>query len=41
MNSADLKKYNINENSFRFVNSDKKISDTQLKTKPVSFAKDA
>lgn len=39
MNSVDANK--INENSFKFVNTDKKISDTQLKTKPVSFAKDA
>lgn len=39
MNSVDVNK--INENSFKFVNTDKKISDTQLKTKPVSFAKDA
>lgn len=39
--NIDLSNYKINQNSFKFVNNDKKISDTQLKTKPVSFAKDA
>lgn len=39
--NVDLSKYTINQDSFKFVNSDKRISDTQLKTKPVSFSKDA
>lgn len=39
--NIDLSNYKINQDSFKFVNSDKKISDTQLKTKPVSFAKDS
>lgn len=39
--SVDLTKYEINENSFRFVNADRRITDTQLRTKGSSFAKDA
>ena len=39
--SLDLSKYEINENSFRFVNTDKRIADTQLSTKASSFAKDS
>lgn len=39
--NIDLSNYKINQDSFKFVNSDKKLSDTQLKTKPVSFAKDS
>lgn len=37
----DIKNYNFSESSFKFVNGGKRLSDTQLKTKPVSFAKDA
>lgn len=39
--NLELSQYKIDQNSFKFVNSDKRISDTQLKTKPVSFSKDA
>lgn len=39
--NVDLSKYNISQSSFNFVNSDKKISDVQLKTKTTSFAKDS
>ncbi|MBR2441830.1 MAG: ABC transporter permease [Clostridia bacterium] len=39
--SVDVSKYEINEDSFRFVNSGKRITDTQLKTKGSSFGKDA
>lgn len=40
-NNVNLSKYQINESSFRFVNKEKRITDTQLKTKHSSFAKDS
>jgi len=38
---TDFSKYEIKETSFRFVNSERKLSDTELKTKPTSFSKDS
>lgn len=38
---TDLTNYNINENSFKFVNEDIKIGDQKLDTKPTTFAKDS
>lgn len=40
-NNIDLTKYNIKENSFRFVQENGRLSDTKLKTKTTTFAKDA
>ena len=37
----DFSKYNITESSFRFVQSDGKISDDKLSTKRTSFSQDA
>ncbi len=39
--SVDLSKYDIKETSFRFVNSDRRLTDTKFETKPTSYAKDA
>lgn len=33
--------YQINEDSFKFVNADERIADTKLDTKPTTFARDA
>lgn len=41
MKEQDFSKFNIKENSFRFVNSDTRIKDKEFKTKPTSFAKDS
>lgn len=39
--NVNSEKYQISESSFRLVNKEKRITDTQLKTKPSSFAKDS